>query len=233
MISKATSDSVPVNGSFTTIAVRQMHSIGSSFQTPGILKSALLKSCLTTLLALAALLSGACTESRVGKPDETPVVTVPPNTTYPMPPLSGKSLNNMGWDLANGKRALFSDYRGKVLVLDFYATWCMPCRESVPHLVELQQRYQNQGLEVVGLNVGGPDDLERVADFAREFRIQYGLGTPDEDLSGFLLSDNSDIPQTFVFDRQGQLRRRFVGYGPAAGDQIDDVVEKAIQASAQ
>jgi thiol-disulfide isomerase/thioredoxin len=139
----------------------------------------------------------------------------------------------MGWNLADSKHGLFSDYRGKVLVLDFYATWCMPCRESIPHLVELQRRYEKQGLQVIGLNVGGPDDLDKVQDFAREFRIQYLLGTPDDDLSGFLLSDDSDIPQTFVFDRQGQLKRRFVGFGQATGDQMDEVVEKALQAAAE
>src|SRR5262245_50105887 len=63
----------------------------------------------------------------------------PPNTTFPMPPI--KPLGSMGWDLGDGRRSQLSDFRGKVLVLDFYATWCDPCRASVPHLVQIQDRY--------------------------------------------------------------------------------------------
>lgn len=146
-----------------------------------------------------------------------------------MPPISGKSLNDMGWQLTAGKHDTFSEYKGKVLILDFYATWCEPCRNSVPQLVALQHRYGPKGLEVVGLNVGGPDDLAQVPAFARELGIQYKLATPDDDLSNFLLSDNSDIPQTFVFDRQGQLKRRFIGFGESTGEEITAVVETALR----
>jgi thiol-disulfide isomerase/thioredoxin len=109
-------------------------------------------------------------------------------------------------------RSKIEDYKGKVLVLDFYATWCEPCRVSIPRLVDLQRRYKDKGLEVVGLNVGGPDDRVKVSDFAKEFGIQYELGFPDQNLADFLLSDDSSIPQTFVFNRDGTPVKRFVGY---------------------
>src|ERR1051325_11658818 len=144
----------------------------------------------------------------------TPVISNPPNnTTYPMPPFKGTSIANMGWQLDDGKRSVFTDYQGKVLVLDFYATWCGPCRDSIPHLIGLQKKYEDQGLQVVGLNVGGPGDEQRVPAFAQKFGIQYPLAQPDEDLVVLLLSDQNAIPQTFVFDRQGQLVQRFVGFG--------------------
>lgn len=175
---------------------------------------------------------GACKSNDA--PSETPVVSAPPTgTTYPMPPINGKSLTQMGWNVANGKRELFGDYKGQVLVLDFYATWCEPCRNSVPHLVQLQQRYEKQGLHVVGLNVGGPEDLDKVSGFAQEFKIQYQLGVPDDDLNDFLLSDNSDIPQTFIFDRHGVLTKRFIGYGESTGDAIDQAVVSALGSSSE
>lgn len=118
------------------------------------------------------------------------------------------------------------------MVLDFYATWCVPCRDSVPHLVGLQKKYENQGLVVVGLNVGGPGDEQEVPAFAKKFGIQYILAKPDEDLVLFLLSDSDAIPQTFVFDRQGQLVERFVGFGPETGQHIDAAVESALQTPA-
>lgn len=156
----------------------------------------------------------------------TPVISgQPPGTTFPMPPTGrAATLASMGWESADGKRSVFSEYQGKVLVLDFYATWCVPCRDSVPHLIGLQKQYKDQGLVVVGLNVGGPDDEQEVPGFAKEFGIQYTLAKPDEDLARFLLAGSDGIPQTFVFDRQGQLVQRFVGFGPGSGDYLDAAV---------
>lgn len=142
------------------------------------------------------------------------------------------SLANMGWELSDGKRSAFSEFKGKVLILDFYATWCAPCRDSIPHLIGLQKRYESLGLVVVGLNVGGPGDEEQVPAFAKEFGIQYTLAKPDEELVSLLLSDHDVIPQTFVFDRQGQLVERFIGFGSETGKRIDAAVEAGLQTPA-
>ena len=158
--------------------------------------------------------------------------SAPPNTSLPMPPVNGASINNLGWNGDGGKRSVFSDFKGKVLVLDFYATWCEPCRRSVPHLIGLQTKYADQGLQVIGLNVGGPDDEPKVPAFAQEFGIQYTLAVPDDELVNFLLGNNDAIPQTFVFDRQGQLAERLIGFGPNAADRIDSAVEAALKTPA-
>ena len=149
-----------------------------------------------------------------------------------MPPTRAASLANMGWEFSDGKRSVFSEYKGKVLIPDFYATWCAPCRDSIPHLIGLQKKYEDQGLQVVGLNVGGPGDEQLVPGFAKEFGIQYPLARPDEDLVSFLLGDQDAIPQTFVFDRQGQLVQRFVGFGPSTGTYLDGAVETALKTTA-
>lgn len=119
-----------------------------------------------------------------------------------------------------------------MLVLDFYATWCVPCRESVPHLIGLQKKHEDKGLVVVGLNVGGPGDDQKVPAFAKEFGIQYTLAIPDKDLQTFLLSDYDVIPQTFIFDRRGQLVERIFGFGSGTGARIDAAVESGLQTSA-
>jgi cytochrome c biogenesis protein CcmG/thiol:disulfide interchange protein DsbE len=190
---------------------------------------------LSVILVLASvLLLSACNSNDAPVANtNTPVISNPPaGTTYPMPPTGRTaSLLKMGWE-SGGKRSLFSEYKGKVLVLDFYATWCGPCRDSVPHLVGLQKKYEDQGLVVVGLNVGGPGDDEKVPEFAREFGIQYALGDPDDDLVTFLLGENNGIPQTFVFDRQGQLIERFLGYGPETGEHLDAAVETGLKTPA-
>ena len=181
-------------------------------------------------LVICTLLPAACTQkqSETGS-GATPVLSGPANTTYPMPPLKAEgSIADMGWVLADGQRARLSDYRGKVLVLDFYATWCAPCRQSVPHLVQLQKRSGPHGLQVVGLNVGGEEDQLSVASFASEFNIQYPLGVPDKPLTDFFLSDDDSIPQTFVFNRNGELVKRFIGYGPAMPEQLEQAIETAL-----
>lgn len=146
-----------------------------------------------------------------------------------MPPLKATSVADLGWVLpqtsdGNLGRAKIGDYTGKVLVLDFYATWCLPCRESVPHLIELQKRYGDQGLAVVGLNVGGPDDRVLVAEFAKELQIQYSLGFPDRTLTDFLLSNDTTIPQTFIFRRDGTLAKRLIGFDAGAGQMMEEII---------
>ena len=185
------------------------------------------------ILAFCCCLLSGCNANDISNSNDTPVISgPPPGTSYPMPPLKGTSLVNMGWDLSDGKRALFSDYKGKVLVLDFYATWCVPCRDSVPHLMGLHKKFEQQGLSIVGLNVGGPEDEAEVPGFAKEFGIQYALGKPDQELVGLLLSDIDAIPQTFVFDRQGQLVDRLIGFGKQSGERLDRAVESALKTAA-
>ena len=145
-----------------------------------------------------------------------------------MPPQS--SVNQMGWVLGNGSRSRIADYAGTVLVLDFYATWCEPCRRSIPHLMTLQQNYQGKGLQVVGLNVGGPDDRTKVNAFAAELSIRYPLGFPDKALTDFLLTGDQTIPQTFVFGKDGQLRKRFIGYDRTTESELEKVINEAVTA---
>jgi thiol-disulfide isomerase/thioredoxin len=146
-----------------------------------------------------------------------------------MPPLSAEGAGvEIGWTLVDGRRMRLSDFRGQVLVLDFYATWCAPCRESVPHLSELQRRSSNHGLQIVGLNVGGPDERMKVPAFAAEFNIPYPMGFPDKSLTDLFLSDDNSIPQTFVFDREGQLIKRFIGYDDSVPNKLEQVIQSAM-----
>ena len=185
---------------------------------------------LTQLLVLAAVASlsiygNACMSDKPPHNEATPVLSGPPGTTFPMPPLDARA--ELGWVLSDGKRATLADYHGKVLVLDFYATWCAPCRQSIPRLSALGQNYGLKGVQIVGLNVGGSDDRIKVADFAKELNIQYPLGFPDKALTDLFLSDNQTIPQTFVFTRDGRLAKRFIGYEETTGAELEKVIGEA------
>lgn len=135
------------------------------------------------------------------------------------------------WTLDNNQRVALSDYKGKVVVLDFYATWCEPCRAETPQLVRLQNEYGPKGLQVIGLNVGGDEDREKVPAYAKEFSIQYPLAYPDDDLVTKYLGDNENIPQSFVFDRNGTLLKRFVGYSSTSGMELDTIIKTAIESA--
>jgi len=145
--------------------------------------------------------------------------------TQPPPPAPKGS---SGWVYDNGIRAQVSDYKGKVILLDFYATWCEPCRYEMPRLVALHQRLESQGLQIIGLNVGGADDHEQVPEFAREFGIQFPLAIPDDEFVDEFLGINQNIPQTFVIDRQGRLVKRFVGYSEESADELDQLIQTTL-----
>jgi thiol-disulfide isomerase/thioredoxin len=144
---------------------------------------------------------------------------------------SRKPAGRGGWALDNNQRAALADYKGKVVVLDFYATWCEPCRAETPHLVRLQNEFGPKGFQVIGLNVGGDEDREKVPAYAKEFSIQYPLAYPDDDLVTKYLSDNENIPQSFIFDRNGSLLKRFVGYSSRSAVELDTIIKSAVESA--
>jgi thiol-disulfide isomerase/thioredoxin len=177
-------------------------------------------------IAVFSISCGACWGHKLTDKEATPILSGPPDTTFPMPPLSARA--ELGWVLSDGKRATLADFQGKVLVLDFYATWCEPCRQSIPRLIALQKDYGPKGLQVVGLNVGGPDDRIKVAGFARELGIQYPLGFPDKTLTDLFFPGDGLIPQTFVFGRAGQPVKRFIGYDEATDAELEKVISETV-----
>ncbi len=184
---------------------------------------------LAPLLIFVALLiacASACTNDKSSENDATPVISRPPSTAFPMPPI--KTDSELGWLTGDGQRQKLADYRGKVLVIDFYATWCVPCRESIPHLITLQDRLGPRGVQVVGLNVGGADDRVKVPQFARDLGVNYPLGFPDQAVMDLFLSDDQTIPQTFVFSREGQLLKRLIGYEASTAVELEKAIASGI-----
>ena len=169
---------------------------------------------------------------------ETPAGANLPRTSMPMPPVTEPGRprpnpNDYGFLLLDGRREMLPNYRGSALVLDFYATYCPPCRDAIPHLNALQNRYGPEGLRIVGLNVGGEDDRRLVPQFVSDLQIAYPLGNPDPELVEALMAGNTAIPQTFIFDRQGRLVRHIVGYDQAIAGELDEAVRAALATSAE
>lgn len=103
-----------------------------------------------------------------------------------------------------GRTLRLSDYKGKVVLLNFWATWCPPCRAEVPDLVEMQREYRRRGLQILGITYP-PQTAKEVRRFVREFKVNYpvALGTKETKA----LFDKSDtLPVTIIIDREGNVR---------------------------
>ncbi|HEX8247199.1 MAG TPA: TlpA disulfide reductase family protein [Pyrinomonadaceae bacterium] len=150
-----------------------------------------------------------------------------PQTNLPMPPL--KNVENLGWQTFDSRQVKLGEMKGKVTVLDFWATYCPPCLEEIPHLVSLQEKYGAQNFEVVGLHVGGDEDRPKVPEFVEKLKMNYTLATPEDDLTNALFGGNSAIPQTFVFGRDGKLIKKIVGFDKEKKAELDAAIEEAIR----
>ncbi len=148
-----------------------------------------------------------------------------PRTNLPLPPI--ENVENLGWQTFAGKNVKLAELKGKVVVLDFWATYCPPCLEEIPHLNDLQTKYGDK-LHVVGLHVGGEEDEAKVPVFVERLKINYSLAYPEDALTAVLFGNDNAIPQTFVFNRAGKLVKKIVGFDEIEKANLDDAIEQAI-----
>jgi peroxiredoxin len=120
--------------------------------------------------------------------------------------------------------ASVGELRGKVVLLDFWATWCGPCRALVPRLSDLQAKYGAQGLEVVGITT---DSSETAAVFAERTGLRYPIAS-DTHAETSRAYDISSLPTLFVIDKRGVVRDLAVGFDPDREDQVEALVKRLL-----
>ncbi len=104
-----------------------------------------------------------------------------------------------------------ADLRGKVVLVDFWATWCQPCKKEMPGYQNLADRYGARGFAVIGLKFDTMPDMEDPLQFAREIGVRYPLVVATEDVKQ-KFGGIEGLPTTMLYDRQGILRTKIVGF---------------------
>ena len=125
----------------------------------------------------------------------------------------------------DGTPLRLSSYRGKVVLLDFWATWCDPCREETPHFVELQKQYADRGLQIIGVSMD--DTSDPVRDFYQQFHMNYPVVMGDAK-TGEAYGGVLGLPIIFLLDREGRIAAKHTGptNAKAFGQEIATLLPK-------
>lgn len=109
-----------------------------------------------------------------------------------------------------GEKVRLSDFAGQVRIVDFWATWCLPCRREIPHFQALYEKYQSQGVVVIGISMdmNGPEIVRK---FAKEIKMTYPTVMGDKKTAQ-AFGDVRSIPTTFIIDQEGKIVKKYVGY---------------------
>lgn len=142
-------------------------------------------------------------------------------------PQSGKPAPPIKVVTTSGQKVTLANYKGYVLVLDFFATWCEGCNEALPHLISLNRQYGGQGLQILGLNPGvRGDSLDVVRRFIRENKINFPVALADMDL--LLEYGVQPIPAIFIIDKKGVLVQKFVGFNPQIVEKMEATIKNLL-----
>lgn len=118
---------------------------------------------------------------------------------------------DFAWTDVSGNRITFDEFHGNVTLLNFWATWCGPCRHEIPDLEAIHKDYSDKGVKVIGVSVDrGPSVLDDVAEFAVKFKMSYPVVIDNGDLEQ-IFGNIRAIPTTFVINKEGKIVERLVG----------------------
>ncbi len=125
----------------------------------------------------------------------------------------------------SGSDVKLSNYRGKIVLLEFWASWCPPCKATIPELISMQNKYRDKGFEVIGISLDYEDNPpSKVSKFSEEHGINYKVLIGDDAVQK--LYHVSSIPQAFLIDRNGRIVQSYSGYVEKMESLIGDEIGK-------
>jgi thiol-disulfide isomerase/thioredoxin len=202
-----------------------------------------------TFVSLAVALSSSCNptdSSRDGSkaaPPSTPMPAAKATATQqinstPAPAAATTSVEmpaellNASMTTLDGKSLKLADYKGKVVVVNMWATWCGPCRREIPDFIKMQEDYRGRGVEVLGItSVDERNTEESIKEFVKEFKINYKIAKVETEGWAAFLAPGYSIPQTYVLGQDGRLLKKFVGYSPQVAVLVRGLADEALNAA--
>jgi thiol-disulfide isomerase/thioredoxin len=135
----------------------------------------------------------------------------------PAPPLKVVSMS--------GQKITLANYKGHVLILDFFATWCTPCRSSIPHFIGLYSKYNKQGLEILGMSADEDADKE-VREFVGEQKIIYPVALAGEEM----ITDYGirSLPTVYVINKKGVIAEKYMGFNDDMAKSMETLIKKLL-----
>ena len=131
------------------------------------------------------------------------------------PDFSLKDLSDKTFTLKN--------HRGQIIVIDFWATWCVPCRKTIPELIEVNNKYKDKGVVVWGITLDEPDSYPNkyILDFKKQYNMNYTVLRSDEKVvEDYLGVDDVRVPIMFIIDREGKIVERHEGFDAGAAERL-------------
>jgi thiol-disulfide isomerase/thioredoxin len=175
----------------------------------------MLRKCLL-FLSFAVLGLAGCNQHSASSP-------LPKKEEVIAPGEIGSQLPDFSVTDLQGDKLSSVDLRGKVVLIDFWATWCQPCKKEMPGYQKLLDRYGSRGFAVVGLKLDMMMDTEDPVQFAKKIGVRYPLAVAADDLTR-KFGGIEGIPTTMLYDRHGRLRKKIVGF------EYTDVIESEVAA---
>lgn len=115
----------------------------------------------------------------------------------------------------SGQMVSLKEFRGKVVLVDFWATWCLPCRKTLPELAKLDEKYRDNGLVILGLSIDNPDSYDNtyVSDFKDRYKVKYRILRADKKVQeSYLGTEDPRVPTHFIVDKKGKIIRKHEGF---------------------
>ena len=125
----------------------------------------------------------------------------------------------------SGQPVTLANYKGYVLVMDFFATWCIPCKEPIPHMNALNRKYGKQGLQVLGVSVDEGGERE-VKNFIAERKISYPVAVAPEDLQTEY--GLRSIPTIYVINKKGLVAEKYQGFSEQTGRAMEETIKRLL-----
>lgn len=140
-------------------------------------------------------------------------------------PRPGQTTPNFKVTSTTGQAITLDNFNGHVLILDFFATWCTPCRQSIPHLVEMNRKYGKQGLQILGLSVDEGDE-RAVKAFTNEFRVNYPVALAgDTTMVNFGVRS---VPIMYMVDKKGKIVEVYRGYSGDTAHRVEESIKRLL-----